>query len=253
MKKIIPIVLLALAPALLASKCNEQKKAEKDVDVVQKEEATAPAEEPNTQATPEIKIMNQMVLVKTKFGDIKLRLYDETPKHRDNFIKLVNEGFYDSLLFHRVMENFMIQGGDPKSKGAAKDVQLGNGGPGYTIPAEFVPGLYHKKGALAAARMPDNMNPKKESSGSQFYIVQGQKFTEQQLQSFQNNYGMKFTPEQMETYKTIGGYPPLDNNYTVFGEVVEGLDVVDEIALVPTNPANRPLEDVLMSITLVSE
>lgn len=185
-------------------------------------------------------------LVTTK-GTIVLRLYDETPQHRDNFLKLVKSGFYDSVLFHRVIQNFMVQAGDPESKRAKKDQALGNGGPSYTVPAEFRPDLFHKKGALAAARMGDNVNPEKKSSGSQFYIVQGKKFTEAGLDSVEMmRLKRKLPAEHRTAYKTVGGTPHLDQNYTVFGEVVKGLEVVDRIAAVSTsrNPPDRPMDDV---------
>ncbi len=246
-------------------------------------------------------------VIHTDFGDMKGRLYDETPLHRDNFIKLVNAGFYDSLLFHRVIKNFMIQGGDPDSKNAAAGKQLGNGGPGYTIPAEFNPNLIHKKGALCAARMGDNVNPKKESSGSQFYIVQGvvydslnlkgmeQKLKEQKssrrvydyiqlpenlalkmqldsLRMSKNNQALHtvwedvkkksaeyykgegsegFTKLQKETYSTIGGTPHLDGAYTVFGEIYQGLDVIDSIANAKGDRSNRPLKDIKFTIKMI--
>ena len=191
------------------------------------------------------------VLISTSFGDMVVELYNETPQHRDNFIKLVRERFYDGTLFHRIIPNFMIQGGDPDSKGAAPNVQLGNGGPGYTIPAEFVDGLYHKKGVLAAARLGDAVNPKKESSGSQFYLVQGQVFSEEKLRSFGLRSGKKYTEEQTKTYKTIGGAPHLDGFYTVFGEVVKGLEVIELIANQKRDKNNRPLKDVEMSISII--
>ena len=189
------------------------------------------------------------VLMQTTMGDIVIRLSDSTPLHRDNFLKLVKVGFYDSLLFHRVIQNFMIQGGDPNSKRAPAGEPLGNGGPGYTIPAEFRPGLFHKKGVIAAARTGDNVNPQKASSGSQFYIVQGKVFTDGGLDSVETFRlsGRKIPVAQREVYKTIGGTPHLDQGYTVFGEVVKGLDVVDKIAAVQTSKAqdrDRPLQDV---------
>ena len=191
------------------------------------------------------------VLISTSFGDMVVELYNETPQHRDNFVKLVKERFYDGTLFHRIIPNFMIQGGDPDSKGAAPNIQLGNGGPGYTIPAELVDGLYHKKGVLAAARLGDAVNPKKESSGSQFYIVQGQVFTEEKLRSFGVRSGKKYTEEQTKTYGTIGGTPHLDGAYTVFGEVVKGLEVIELIANLKRDKNNRPLKDVEMSISII--
>ncbi len=186
------------------------------------------------------------VLLQTNYGDIVIRLSDSTPLHRDNFLKLVKTHYYDGILFHRVIKNFMIQAGDPDSRNAKPGEPLGNGGPGYTIPAEFRPTLFHKKGVIAAAR--DN-NPEKASNGSQFYIVQGKIFTDAGLDSVETYRlnGRKIPPEQREVYKTIGGTPHLDQNYTVFGEVVKGLDVIDKIASVPTSKGadrDRPLEDV---------
>ena len=185
------------------------------------------------------------VLLQTTMGDIIVRLSDSTPLHRDNFLKLVKIGYFDSVLFHRVIKDFMIQGGDPDSKNAPAGQPLGNGGPAYTIPAEFKQSLFHKKGVIAAAR--DN-NPQKASSGSQFYIVQGKKFTDADLENLENNrLKRKIPADQKEVYKTLGGTPHLDQNYTVFGEVVRGLEVVDKIAAVETSKASdrdRPLQDV---------
>ena len=186
------------------------------------------------------------VLLQTNYGDIVVRLSDSTPLHRDNFLKLVKTHYYDSVLFHRVIKNFMIQGGDPNSKHAKPGEPLGEGGPGYTIPAEFRSTLFHKKGVIAAAR--DN-NPEKASSGSQFYIVQGKVFTDAGLDSVETYRlnGRKIPADQREVYKTVGGTPHLDQGYTVFGEVIKGLDVVDKIASVATSNGedrDRPLEDV---------
>jgi cyclophilin family peptidyl-prolyl cis-trans isomerase len=245
---------------------------------------------------------NQVVVISTDLGDIRLKLYNETPLHRDNFIKLVKEGYFDGLLFHRVIQNFMIQGGDPQSKNAAPGARLGNGGPRYTIPAEFVPGLFHKKGALAAARMGDQVNPAKESSGSQFYIVQGKKWrpgeldtlemrmnsalkqniqrklfmeSQKELETYRQEkkedlfnrkmmqiqikadslYNlaptMKLSENQKKIYTSVGGYPSLDGAYTVFGEVIEGFDVIDRIAAEQTDKADRPLRDIKMKIRVV--
>lgn len=243
------------------------------------------------------------VRISTNYGDIVVRLYDETPEHRDNFLKLAREGYYDSTLFHRVIKDFMIQGGDPDSKGAPAGKHLGTGGPEYTIPAEFVyPQYYHKRGVLSAARQADQVNPERRSSGSQFYIVWGKKYSEAELKqlaaqldgqrgqqifnglaaqhrdSIQAMYkagdqkglmalqqrlaaetdkllkqtpGFSFTPEQMHDYTTVGGTPFLDNQYTVFGEVVEGLDVVEKIQSVATGSADRPKEDVVMTVTVL--
>ncbi|MFN2458072.1 MAG: peptidylprolyl isomerase [Chitinophagaceae bacterium] len=199
---------------------------------------------------------NKDVELITTHGNIVLRLYDSTPLHRDNFLTLVKSGFYDSVLFHRVIKNFMIQSGDPDSRRAAAGMALGNGGPSYTIPAEFRPSLFHKKGALAAARMGDDVNPAKKSSGSQFYIVQGRTFTDTGLDSTEINRlkGRKLPTQHREVYKILGGTPHLDQNYTVFGEVVNGLQVVDSIASVQTSrtPPDRPLQDVrILKVRLV--
>ena len=183
----------------------------------------------------------------TTAGVMVLRLYDETPLHRDNFLKLVKSHYYDSILFHRVIRNFMIQAGDPQSKSAAAGIPLGNGGPGYTVPAEFRPQLFHKKGALAAARTGDDVNPQKNSSGSQFYIVQGRTFSSAGLDSVETFRlkGYRLPAAHREVYQTLGGTPHLDQNYTVFGEVVKGLDVLDLIAstMVDAGAGNRPVQD----------
>lgn len=189
------------------------------------------------------------VLIQTTMGDFVVRLSDSTPLHRDNFLKLVKVGYYDSVLFHRVIKDFMIQGGDPNSIRAAAGQPLGNGGPGYTVPAEFRKTLFHKKGALAAARMGDNANPAKASSGSQFYIVQGKVFRSGELDTLETRRlgGRKIPVEHRQVYTSIGGTPHLDQGYTVFGEVVKGLDVIDKIAAVQTSKAqdlDRPVQDV---------
>lgn len=171
-----------------------------------------------------------VVLISTSKGDIKIKLYNETPLHRDNFIKLVNDSYFDGILFHRVIKGFMIQTGDPDSKTAKSGQMLGNGGPNYTIPAEIVSKYFHKKGALAAARTGDSMNPKRESSGSQFYIVQGKKFTDDELNMYESRLKVKFSKEQRDAYITVGGAPHLDGSYTIFGEVVSGLNVIDAIS-----------------------
>lgn len=240
-----------------------------------------------------------LVVISTDFGEIKLKLYNDTPEHKQNFLKLIDEAYYDGLLFHRVIENFMIQGGDPDSKDSAPGVRLGGGNPGYTIPAEILPQHFHKKGALAAARRGGPSNPEKRSSGSQFYIVQGEVLTpgkldtmemmmnsrakneflqeklaeaKPQLDEYRENNDQdgfniclselraaadsawteqpqfSFTYEQREAYTTIGGYPSLDGEYTVFGEVVEGLDVLDKIAAVETDQYDRPKADIKMEI-----
>jgi peptidyl-prolyl cis-trans isomerase B (cyclophilin B) len=193
------------------------------------------------------------VRMKTSLGEITLLLYDDTPMHRDNFIELINKKFYDGILFHRVIPGFMIQAGDPNSKNAKTGDRLGSGNPGYTVPAEFRPQLYHKKGALAAARLGDQANPKKESSGSQFYIVTGKVWTNNELNQMEStNTHPKFTDEQRQIYTTIGGYPPLDYNYTVFGEVTEGVEIAEKIGLVKRDRSDRPLDDVkILSITIL--
>lgn len=190
------------------------------------------------------------VQITTDFGTMKVKLYNETPLHRDNFVKLVSEGFYDSLLFHRVIKGFMIQGGDPQSKNAPAGQMLGGGDVGYRIPAEFNDSLYHKKGVLAAAR--DN-NPEKASSGCQFYIVQGKPMIENELQAMERRSGKPLSEAKRNDYKTIGGSAWLDGEYTVFGEVVEGLDVIDKIAAVPCGPMDRPTTDVRMKMVLVDK
>lgn len=241
------------------------------------------------------------VKISTSLGDIIVRLYDETPLHRDNFLKLAKEGYYDGTLFHRVIKDFMIQGGDPDSKGAPADKMLGTGGPDYTIEAEIKPELFHKRGALAAARQGDEVNPERRSSGSQFYIVWGQTYNDgqmrqlsrqlemQQMQTVfnrlasehkaeimqmrrdRNRAGLQelqeqlatqaeaeakaagpiLTDQQREIYTTLGGTPHLDGQYTVFGEVTEGLDIVEKIQNTATARGDRPLQDITMQMTVV--
>lgn len=244
------------------------------------------------------------VKIATTLGNIIVKLYDETPKHKENFIKLCKEGYYDGTIFHRVIKEFMIQGGDPDSKGASASQRLGTGGPDYTIEAEIMPGLYHKRGALAAARQGDEVNPERRSSGSQFYIVWGKTYNDGQInqlskqleiqaqQQILNKLAMEHRSEilnlrknrdqaglqslqeklieetkaiakeqgiggmsvdQKEIYKTIGGTPFLDGQYTVFGEVTEGLDVVEKIQDVETGAADRPKNDISMTVTIVEE
>jgi peptidylprolyl isomerase len=253
-------------------------------------------------------LSKETILISTPYGNMKIKLYEETPLHKKNFMKLVKQGFYDSLLFHRVINNFMIQGGDPDSKQANDTVLLGNGDVGYWIPAEFNPKICHKKGVLAAAREGEDVNPKKESSGCQFYIVMGKKYDSLTLQKAEIrvntelvrkiNYLVGFsgkskklkdyynrlyaqgkedslklavrqltdsvskaeyaktshytwTKAQRKMYETVGGTPHLDNNYTVFGEVIEGLEVIDKIAGVKTDKNDRPKENIRMKITLI--
>lgn len=193
---------------------------------------------------------NNYVQIRTDFGVFVIKLYNETPLHRDNFIKLVKDDFYDDLLFHRVIEQFMIQGGDPDSKNAAPGARLGEGSLDYTINAEFNDSLFHKKGALAAAR--DN-NPEKASSASQFYIVHGKTFTDEELDRLEEMRleGREIPEYQRAVYRTIGGVPHLDQNYTVFGEVVQGIDVIDQIAELPTDDFDRPMVDQKMEISVL--
>jgi peptidyl-prolyl cis-trans isomerase B (cyclophilin B) len=199
------------------------------------------------------------VLMETTLGSLVIRLSDRTPLHRDNFIRLVKKHYYDSVLFHRVISGFMIQAGDPNSRRALPHQPLGNGGPGYTLPAEFVPELFHKKGALAAARMGDQVNPEKASSGSQFYLVQGRTYSNAGLDSMETYLfpGRKIDPAYRDQYKSVGGVPHLDQQYTVFGEIILGLDVLDSIAAVPVSKGpdrDRPLTDVrIISTKLVRQ
>jgi peptidylprolyl isomerase len=238
-----------------------------------------------------------VILVETRLGSIKIKLYDDTPLHKANFLKLIKSGYYDSLLFHRVIKDFMIQGGDPNSKHAVAGMVLGEGDAGYTLPAEILPNHFHYRGALAAAREGDQVNPTRRSSGAQFYIVQGKKFTESELSQLQIKLNQRnlqmltaqintqlsdsishlslnlspdsikaiakqkavklyksiiFTEAQVKTYREIGGAPHLDGAYTIFGEVIEGLDVVEKISLLPTDSNNRPLEDLRMNIKIIN-
>lgn len=197
---------------------------------------------------------NQYVKITTSKGEVVIKLYNETPLHRDNFLKLAKQGFYNGTLFHRVIKAFMIQGGDPDSKNATPEASLGDGGPKYMVPAEFRDSLFHKKGVLAAAREGDDVNPAKSSSSSQFYIVQGKVWTDSTLNVLETK-RLKFKiPEwQRQVYKTIGGSPHLDRNYTVYGEVVKGLEMVDNIAAEPTGKGDRPLTDVKMTVTVLTK
>jgi peptidyl-prolyl cis-trans isomerase B (cyclophilin B) len=194
------------------------------------------------------------VKMTTTQGEILLLLYDDTPLHRDNFIKLANEGVFDSTLFHRVIKNFMIQGGDPDSKHAKPGQMLGEGDLGYTVPAEFRRNHINKRGALCAARQGDDVNPKKESSASQFYIVQGQKWNDASMDKMEQRFGKKYSAEHRKIYAEEGGAPHLDGDYTVFGEVLEGMDVVDRISAVSTDPMDRPLQDVrILSVKVIKK
>lgn len=242
------------------------------------------------------------IKISTTIGDITVRLYDETPLHRDNFVKLAKEGYYDGTIFHRVIKNFMIQGGDPDSRNPAPEAHYGTGGPGYTIEAEIKPGIYHKRGALAAARQGDEVNPERRSSGSQFYIVWGDVYKEGQLAQLSKQLEMQaqqgifnslvaehraeilqmrknrdqaglmalqerliaetekvakeqgvggLTDAQKQIYTTVGGTPHLDGQYTVFGEVTEGMDIVEKIQQTATHPGDRPVEDIVMKVTVL--
>jgi len=193
-----------------------------------------------------------LISMETTLGTMTIRLYDETPQHRDNFIKLAESGFYDGLLFHRVIDGFMIQGGDPTSKNAKPGQRLGTGGPGYTVPAEFTAEHAHVKGAISAARQPDQVNPKKNSSGSQFYIVHGQKATEEVLANIEARKGIKYSDEIKSKYMEMGGTPFLDQEYTVYGIVEKGLDIIDTIANTETDNSDRPRKDVkILSVRVI--
>ena len=196
-----------------------------------------------------------LVLIDTDMGKIKVKLFNDTPLHRDNFIKNVKEKRYDGLLFHRVIKQFMIQGGDIDSKDAPIEKHLGDGDPGYTIPAEIVyPKYFHKRGMLCAARTSDEENPERASSGTQFYIVTGKFYTEMELDKMEKSDNKTFTPEERQAYRLDGGAPHLDNKYTVFGEVVKGMKVVDKIQFVETNEEDRPLKNIkIKTMTIVDK
>ena len=228
-------------PKKIVSKNNTIKKISSTKTVVKK---------PVKPTAVKVKSDNSIkIKIVTDSGTMIVKLYDSTPLHRDNFVKLVKEGFYDSLMFHRIIQGFMVQGGDPNSKNAAAGVMLGNGGDNMArIPAEFRKSLYHKKGVLAAAR---DGNPEKASSACQFYIVQGKILSDAELDMMESRLGNKYTLQQRNTYKKSGGTPFLDQNYTVFGEVIMGLEVVDKIASAPTAPGERPLGDIRMKMEVV--
>jgi peptidyl-prolyl cis-trans isomerase B (cyclophilin B) len=192
-----------------------------------------------------------LVEIETDYGTLTIQLSNATPKHRDNFIKLAEEGYYNDLLFHRVIEGFMLQGGDPNSRNAKPGQQLGMGGPGYTVPAEFVDSLVHLKGAVCAARQGDQVNPEKKSSGSQFYIVQGKPLTKEELDMMESRKGIRYTKEQREAYMLHGGTPFLDRDYTVFGKVIRGFEVIDKIAAAETLPGDRPKADIKMKMRVI--
>lgn len=242
MKKLITIIAILVA---FASGC---KKTD-NKDTTNSTDTTNTNNNTNVDTTHK----HTYVVISTNYGEMTLTLYDETPKHKENFLKLVKAKYYDSTLFHRVIFGFMIQGGDPDSKTAVSGQSLGSGGPGYTIPAEFVTKLIHKRGALAAARQGDNLNPKKASSGSQFYIVHGGLYTDLMLNSAETAGGFKYTAEQRDVYKKIGGTAELDYQYTVFGEVISGLDVITKIASVKTDKNNRPLVDIRVTVKIIEK
>ena len=196
-----------------------------------------------------------LVLIDTDMGKIKVKLFNDTPQHRDNFIKNVKEHRYDGLLFHRVIKQFMVQGGDINSKDAPIEQHLGDGDPGYTIPAEIIyPKYFHKRGMLCAARTSDDENPERASSGSQFYIVTGKFYTEMELDKMEKAENRTFTPEERQAYMLEGGAPHLDNKYTVFGEVIKGMKVVDKIQFVETNEDDRPLKNIkIKTMTIVNK
>ena len=238
------IICIALISILLTA-CSSPK------EVKTKEASATTGATEQTSQNKDNEKMTQ-VLLKTTFGDIVIALYNDTPQHKANFEKLVNEKFYDGVLFHRIIKGFMIQGGDPDSKTAKAGQRLGSGDVGYTIPAEFVPAHIHKRGAVAAARMGDNVNPQKASSGCQFYIVDGTVYDNDKLNMLAMRLGKTFTPEQVQAYTTDGGAPFLDGEYTVFGEVVKGMTVVDKIAAQQKDAADRPLEDIkIISATII--
>lgn len=191
------------------------------------------------------------IKIETDSGTMVARLYNQTPLHKKNFIKLVRKHYYDGLLFHRIVKDFIIQGGDPESKNAKPGQKIGNGGLKYTIPAEFNPSLFHEKGALAMARESDDVNPKKASSSTQFYIVEGKTFTDDEMNRMEEQFKIKIPEDHREVYRTVGGAPFLDMNYTVFGEVISGLDVIDKIAYMAKDKNDRPLHDIKMKITLL--
>lgn len=246
-KKIVLIAALLAGGLFLGSDVFAQAKKAPVKKPVPRKTAVKPATAPAAKKM----VPGTRVKITTDSGVIVVRLYDKTPQHRDNFIKLANEHFFDSLLFHRVINQFMIQGGDPQSKNAVQGSMLGSGDVGYTIPAEFDTNYFHKKGALAAARQGDQVNPQKASSGCQFYIVQGRKYGDGELNMMEMQMGRKFSPAKRKIYSTVGGTPFLDMNYTVFGEVESGLDVIDRIASMPGDAYNRPLTDIRMKVEVM--
>lgn len=292
MKQIIQKSLLAIFISFFIFACNNESK---QTDKSENTKDVAVNQTSDSQMKDAEVSNSSLILLETEFGNMKIKLYDETPKHKENFLKLASQGFFNDLLFHRVINGFMIQGGDPDSKNAPAGIMLGNGGPGYQIDAEFNDSLFHKKAILAAAREGDQVNPEKKSSGSQFYIVQGKKYTEEELTAMEEQSSAKeyilshedvynqlqmlqqardndaidklfedilkkkdFVLNKMpdfkrQAYKEIGGTPFLDNNYTVFGEVIEGIDVIDKIANVQTDQNDRPVNDIKMEIKVIEK
>ena len=250
------ILIVIISVALIACGCGGGQSNKKIAD---KQSAADTKPEPKPESKKEeVKMTKVQAMIATSEGNITVRLYDETPLHRDNFVKLSKDGYYNGVIFHRVIKNFMIQGGDPESRNPKPDGVYGSGGPDYKIDAEIKPQFFHKKGALSAARQGDQVNPEKKSSGSQFYIVQGTVYTLESLKNLEQqkqqvNPGFKFSDEALKAYTTIGGTPHLDGDYTVYGEVTDGLDVVDKIANSSTGARDRPVKDVVIKgITLES-
>jgi len=243
------LMLLSFSCSSTSNKVNEDKSEAKATTEVASETPTEVVAEEDIAKEKE-----QLVKITTDYGIIIIKLYNETPLHRDNFIKLAKDSFYNGTLFHRVIKGFMIQGGDPESKAAVPGAMYGNGGPGYTIPAEFNDKCFHKKGALAAARMGDAQNPERRSSGSQFYIVQGKTYSQMELNQMEQKVGTRIPPEHKEVYMSKGGTPFLDlMGYTVFGEVIMGFEIIDKIADVKTLQADRPEVDIKMTVELIEE
>jgi peptidyl-prolyl cis-trans isomerase B (cyclophilin B) len=251
--------LLFLFTLASSSGCNDAPEAANgagQADTVTSSETLDNIEE----TKPNMEAINTKVKIITPYGTMVAELFDSTPQHRDNFIKLAESGFYNDLLFHRVIKGFMIQGGDPDSRGAEPNMRLGMGGPGYTVEAEIIDSLVHTKGALAAARQGDQVNPQRRSSGSQFYIVQGTPVGPQTLLGIEANCNstrhdsslhFHYSEAQIEKYQTLGGTPHLDGQYTVFGQIVEGLEIIDVIGAVQTARGDRPLEDVKFKIEVI--
>jgi cyclophilin family peptidyl-prolyl cis-trans isomerase len=249
MKRIVLLALVFVFSAFAASAQVKKAVVKKPVKAIVKKPVTG-VKKPIKFTPPKIEVDNSTkVRITTDLGEIVVKLYDSTPLHKANFLKLVEQKFYDSLLFHRVISSFMIQGGDPTSKFSQPGEILGNGGADMQrIPAEFRPELIHLKGALAAAR---DGNPEKASSACQFYLVQGKILTDSELDMMQQRNNIKYTPEQRAAYKTYGGTAFLDQNYTVFGMIVSGMEVVDKISSLPKNAMDRPNQDIRMKMEII--